>query len=332
MEKAIGGYFELELPRHEEYHKDALRLNSGKNCLEYILRCRKYSKVYLPYYTCDVLLKPFEKLGIAYQFYHINLQFEISEIIDLRKNEALLYTNYYGLKQRYAEQLSKKYGRNLIMDNTQAFFAKPIEGIDTFYTCRKFFGVSDGAYLYTDAKPIDGLQRSVSFNRIAQLIKRIDLSPEAGFEDFHQADEKLAEDEIMLMSRFTDYVMKSIDYQKIALKRRANFMQLHDHLHMSNLLYLPLESDTVPMVYPYLIDGEELRQHLIQNRIFVAKYWPNVMKLTADSSIESYLTRCMVPLPIDQRYDENQMFNITNIIRDYYDTKRKESYITANRG
>ena len=56
MEKAIGGYFELELPLKEEFHKDALRLNSGKNCLEYILRARQYKKVYIPYYTCDVVL------------------------------------------------------------------------------------------------------------------------------------------------------------------------------------------------------------------------------------------------------------------------------------
>ena len=46
--KAIGGYFELELPTHQEFHSDAIALNSGRFCLEYILRCRKYSKVSIP--------------------------------------------------------------------------------------------------------------------------------------------------------------------------------------------------------------------------------------------------------------------------------------------
>ena len=65
-QKAIGGYFELELPKGEEYHKSALSLNSARNCFEYILRVRKYKKVYLPYYTCEVILEPLKKLNIQY--------------------------------------------------------------------------------------------------------------------------------------------------------------------------------------------------------------------------------------------------------------------------
>lgn len=56
MMKPIGGYFELELRQGEHYHKDAIRLNSARNCFEYILLARKYKKVFLPYYTCEVLL------------------------------------------------------------------------------------------------------------------------------------------------------------------------------------------------------------------------------------------------------------------------------------
>ena len=32
---SIGGYFELELPQGEEYHKNAIRLNTGRNAFEY---------------------------------------------------------------------------------------------------------------------------------------------------------------------------------------------------------------------------------------------------------------------------------------------------------
>ena len=74
---SIGGYYSLELPLLTEYHHDAIRLNSGRNCLEYILLSRKYKTVYIPYYICDAILKPFDKLGINYTFYHINFDFEI---------------------------------------------------------------------------------------------------------------------------------------------------------------------------------------------------------------------------------------------------------------
>ena len=53
--KEIGGYFELELHKGGHYHPDALHLNTGRNCFEYILRAKGYKKVYIPYYTCCLL-------------------------------------------------------------------------------------------------------------------------------------------------------------------------------------------------------------------------------------------------------------------------------------
>ena len=179
----IGGYFGLEFAHGVEYHKKAIRLSTGRNCLEYILRAKEYKKVYLPYYTCDVVLEPFMKLGIPYEFYHIDNNFEIRDRFTLKADEALLYVNYYGLKQRYVEQLAEKTRERLIVDNTQAFYAKPIAGIDTFYSCRKFFGVSDGAYLYTNKLLDEKLGLDLSYDRMASLVKRIDLGAEAGYAD-----------------------------------------------------------------------------------------------------------------------------------------------------
>lgn len=34
--KPIGGYFELELPIYPELHANAIALNSGRFCLEYV--------------------------------------------------------------------------------------------------------------------------------------------------------------------------------------------------------------------------------------------------------------------------------------------------------
>ncbi len=66
--EAIGGYFSLELPLQEKYHKNAFQLNTGRNCLEYILLVRGYKKVYLPFYTCEAVMEPINKLGISYEF------------------------------------------------------------------------------------------------------------------------------------------------------------------------------------------------------------------------------------------------------------------------
>jgi len=87
--EAIGGYFSLELPLREEYHKGALRLNTGRNCLEYILRSREYKKVYIPYYTCEVILEPFKKTGTEYEYYHINSELELLSDISVGKTSVM---------------------------------------------------------------------------------------------------------------------------------------------------------------------------------------------------------------------------------------------------
>ena len=310
----IGGYFSLELPRHEEYHKDAIRLNTGRNCLEYILRSRQYKKVYIPYYTCDVVLEPFKKLGVPYEYYHVNIHLEIRDEITLKAGEALLYTNYYGLKQRYVEKLAAQVGYRLIVDNTQAFYAKPVAGIDTFYTCRKFFGVPDGAYLYTDTLLDDDLEQDQSYNRMLSLTKRIDISPEAGYQDFRDTCKALVGQPIKRMSKLTQRMMQGIDYKAVALRRRSNFILLNEGLGKDNNLELPLEDDAVPMVYPYLVPVKGLREKLIDNKVFVARYWPSVLECTTPDDIDYILADQMQPLPIDQRYERNSMMFIQNVI------------------
>lgn len=317
MSEAIGGYFSLELPYVKEYFLDGIRLNTGRNCLEFILHARKFNKVYIPYYTCDVILEPFKKLGIQYEYYHLDIHLEIRDNLDLRKGEALLYTNYYGLKQRYIEYLAKKFGSKLIVDNTQAFYARPIRGIDSFNSCRKFFGVPDGAYVFTDVSSAENFDQDTSCQRMTSLIKRIDKSPEEGFADFHKEGDMLCDQPIRMMSKFTHRMMISIDYAKIAEKRRENYMQLHKTLSDTNDLTFFLEDDTVPMVYPYLVKREGLREFLIKNRIFVARYWPNVLDWTNIDDLEYQIANHLLPLPIDQRYGKNDMQRIIDVIESY---------------
>ncbi len=312
--ESIGGYFELELPQGSEYHSAAIALNTGRNCLEYILRVRGYKRVYLPYYSCDVLLEPFRKLNVKYSFYHINERLELDADIQLSDGEALLYINYFGLKQGYVDALASKYGKQLIVDNTQAFYAKPIEGIDTFYSCRKFFGVADGAYLYCDQKLDMELEQDQSWDRMTHLLKRIDVSPEVAYKDFCRQDEQLKGNSIRTMSQLTRRIMESIDYNLVKTKRRDNYKFLESALSKKNGISLSLADDAVPMVYPYLTTDPELRQRLIDNKIYVATYWPDVLGWCNDNSNDYNLSKYLLPLPIDQRYGKQGMKQIISLI------------------
>lgn len=310
----IGGYFELELAERAEYHSEAIRLNTGRNAFEYILRARGYKRVYLPYYTCEVMLQPLMKLGIEWRFYHINAAFEpVFDFSNIQTDEGFVYTNYFGLKDRYVESLTAKYP-DLIVDNAQAFFSKRHPKVDVFYSPRKFFGLPDGAYLYTDAFLDDSLEQDHSEQRFEHLLLRAEYEPEDGYRYFVQNSRRLDDLAIKKMSHLTRRLLKGIDYTQVSSRRRANFLTLHEALAPLNKLRFELTDNSVPMVYPFYGGLTDLRQRLIENRIYVAQYWPNVIQWTKPDDLERRYTECIVPLPIDQRYTSDDMKRIIAVL------------------
>jgi len=314
--KAIGGYFELELPllpKREHYHANSIKLNTGRCAFEYILRVRNYKKIYLPYYTCDVMLEPIEKLGLEYEFYKVDQNLDPIFDKQIGSGEVFVYNNYFGVKQNTVEKIAQNIN-NIIIDNSQAFFAPVLQGVDTFYSARKFMGVPDGAYLYIDIKSEDSIENDYSYDRCSHLLKRLESDAEAGYVDFCRNDQSLTGQSIKRMSGLTEQLLSRIDYDKIIKCRRENFVSLHCALAESNDFVFDMEAGDVAMVYPYLCEGgADLRRKLIENKIFVAKYWPNVAEWTKEVT-ELYMSENLVLLPIDQRLTENDMQRIIEIV------------------
>ena len=304
----------MELRGGEYYHKGALCLNSARSCFEYVLRARGYKKVYLPYYTCEIMVQPCQLLHVDYEFYHVDRNLEPVFTPELSAGEAFLYTNYFGLKQSCVKRLAQHYGSKLIVDNAQAFFASALPGIDTFYSPRKFFGVPDGGYLYCDALLDMELPQSVSYDRMSHLLKRVDLGAEAGYADFKKNDESLSHQPIMKMSKLTEAILAAIDYENVQIKRKCNFQKLDAALGETNQLHFEMDDKCVPMVYPYLTDDCSLKQKLIENKIFGATYWPNVMDWCKEEDWEYKLAQQACFLPVDQRYGENIINEIVSFL------------------
>jgi hypothetical protein len=313
----IGGYFELELNKGEEYHSNAKKLNLGRTAFEYVLRAKKIKKVFLPYYTCDVVLEPVLRTGITYEFYHIDENLEpVFKFSSLNETDYFLYTNYFGLKDQYVRQLARIVD-NLIIDNSQAFFSMPVQNVDTFYSPRKFFGLPDGAYLYTSADINIVLEKDNSLDRFEHLLGRIEDGPEEFYSRFLINDRSLMGQSIKLMSNITQAILKSIDYMAIAEKRISNFNYLQNSLGTINECRISNELCQAPMVYPYMNCEKNLRSHLIENKIFVAQYWPNLIESCDDRTIEKKFAQNLICLPIDQRYSNKEMQTIIDLIFKY---------------
>lgn len=303
--KEIGGYFGLEINQKFDNIRNSTALNSARNCLKYIIRAYDITEIYVPHYTCSVVLASIRSENCKVKFYHVDERF--APDIDFPKTAFILYTNYFGICAKNVKKLAEIYP-NLIVDNAQAFYM-PKYGIASFNSIRKFFGVPDGALLYSDRLLYQNFEQDVSFQKCSHLLKRVDVGSEFGYQDFKNNDEKLGQEPIKYISNLTKSILNSIDINSAKQIRLQNFKYLHTFLSKTNEFNIELDKDDVPMVYPYLRKNDNLKKGLIQNKIYVATYWEPI------EAQENIFQKYLIPLPIDQRYDESDMEHIIKIIK-----------------
>lgn len=304
--KEIGGYFGLEDLANKEFYGGLLALNSGCNALLYLLKARKIKKLHIPYYLCDSVSNLLRKHGCDFDYYHVDQQFEPIFDQQLAQGEYLYIVNLYGqITEEKTLALKEHYGQ-LILDHSQAFFQKPIEGIDTIYSCRKYFGVPDGAYLATDAVLYEELEQDVSKDRMAHILGRYEGTASEYYADFRSSNDILAEVPLRTMSNLTRNLMGAFDYERSRQIRNENYAYLERELGVDNPLNLTLPEGA--FAYPFLAeDGIPVRNKLAQQKIYIPLLWPNVLDECPEESLEYQYAANILPLPCDQRYGIEDM-------------------------
>ncbi|MCR5089589.1 MAG: hypothetical protein K6C08_08765 [Oscillospiraceae bacterium] len=310
MQTEIGGYLELERFSGSLFHEGALALGSGRACLRWLLRQRGIRKIALPDFLCDVVEETCRDTEVLY--------YPVAE--DLRPAELpedgdcwVYLVNYYG--QLTGEEILAAAERHpkLIVDNAQAYFAPALPGIDTIYTCRKFLGVADGAFLYTDAPQVP-LERDESHTRMGFVLGRFERPAGDFFAEASENNERLSS-EPLRMSALTENLLRAVDYESVKRRRSGNFRRLHAALGEANLL--SLRETEGAYAYPLLLRaGTEVRRKLIEKKIFVPTLWPNVLEDRHAGETARHLARDILPLPCDQRYGPEEMDYIIQSVRE----------------
>ena len=310
--KEIGGYFGLEKLISNEYYPDLKAVNNARCALLYIIEAKHYKKVYLPYFLCDSVRLVLEREKIPFEEYRIDRTFLPVLDVHTKPEEVVYIVNYYGLIcEEQLICLKNRYG-NIVVDNAQAFFAKPVKGIDTLYSCRKFFGVPDGGYAYTDADFQKDIPVDVSMKRMTHLLGRFEGNSASDYYDlFNDNDESFKGIELRLMSKLTHNILGAIDYQAAKCRREENFKYLSKALEKKNSL--KIQCPPGPYAYPFYIqNGMAVKKQLAKRKIYVATLWPNVLGSGLD--IETEFTENILPLPCDQRYSEEDMQRVADAV------------------
>ena len=311
--KEIGGYIEFERYRRPMLHEDAIALNCGRNCLAYLIRARQISKIVLPYFICDSVAMLCRLYNVGYRYYHINGDFTPEEV-KLDKDEWLYIVDYYGqISKNKLERLRDKYIR-VIVDYSQAYFEMPVDKVDSLYTCRKFFGVADGAFLYTDSILNCEFERDESYQRMGFLLGRFERTANEFYDEYVANNEAFINEPIKRMSKLTNNLLRGIDYDFVRQRRTENFAYLHAGL--SNINELALSIPEGAFMYPlYIKTGKKVRELLRDKKIYIPVLWPDVFKICSKNTLEYDMAENILPLPVDQRYDINDMIYLVGEIK-----------------
>ena len=316
-DSSYGGFFGLEGTFGQPFMPDTLYLNSARNCLTALFRTNPVETVHIPYFCCGVVRDSIEKAGAKVCFYHVDEKLEISPDAEIPQHAVILYVNYFGIKSAYATRLAQHFPR-MVLDNSQALYSKARGTFATVYSPRKFMGVPDAGLLDT-ALPVNISDvREDCVPLLAHLVRRIDLSPEETYLSFLNAECLMSKLTPKRISGFSERLLDTINHQEIIDRRSANANLASLLLGQFNALSVPSEFAEPPLCYPLYIPscGNSLRKKLINKRIFIATYWPEVRDECAANSCEHSFVDHLLPIPIDQRYSLDDVNKCCNSIID----------------
>lgn len=317
----IGSFLELDLRYTGEFYSgyDVARLNIARAGIYHCLKVLQCDTIYLPYYECYTVRDFLLSKGIKVHYYKISDDFG-PQIGFVEKGAAVLFVNYFGIMGfERMKSIVEEY-ENVIIDNAQAFYSAPIDKCLNVYSPRKFFGVPDGCYVIGDGAAATFLEEyplDYSSSTAGFLLERIEIGCNKAYSSRMKNEERIDRSDSMRMSKLTHALLANVPYDDIRNKRIKNFLHAHSLYKKINLIdpIRYIDEHCVPLVYPLVIDDGEIVDKLNRNQIYTGRWWNYLLSETDNTSFESLLSSYMVPIPIDQRYDKDDIEYVYNNLK-----------------
>lgn len=324
----IGSFIEMQLPKGTEYYSgdtiremDIVRLNSGRAALWHAFRITGCSSIWIPYYQCDTVRSFFIQMHVQIKYYHIDDHFRPIDVHQ-KPDEAIMLVNYYGVMADYRMIALSGCFKNVIIDNSQSFYANPIDNCQNVYSTRKFFGVPDGAYVIgkNASSFLSEYEQGYSSDTSLFLLQRIEYGCEGkAYKSRMENEQRIAKESIRLMSKLTRTILCGTDYQEASAKRKENFQIAKELFDSQNLIQVSKFTDSlcIPMVYPLVVEDDSLLTKLLEVKHFQGHWWSYLTKEMPKNTFEHWISRYMIPITIDQRYEANSLLPFFHSLLDF---------------
>jgi hypothetical protein len=199
----------------------------------------------------------------------------------------------------------------VIVDQTQALFARGPESAWRFTSARKWFGVPDGGFLWGPrALPAQAPRPLASLP--THLVERRWGDPARAYVAYLSAEANF-DTEIAPISTTSVSLLRGVDADLVRVRRRRNFEILHSRLAAYNTLETTLPLDGAPFCYPFLPQAELSREALAREGIYVPQFWADCLaRGRSGFDWEKDLSCRLLPLPLDHRYVDSDMLRVAD--------------------
>ncbi len=303
-------------------------------------------KVLIPAYTCQTVITPFEEAGWQCEYYSITRDLRIDlegleNAIAKHKPSLLVVHPYFGmdLNEEELDVLNgvKENGIAIVVDLTQCLFSAKQYSFASFIVAsyRKWMPIPDGGYLinntgtvriqqpeteneeFTDREIAAMYLRGQYFGNGEQRTKSISIR-------LSKSADHIAESNITphKMSQVAYKLLINEDLDKNQKSRFTNYTYLFDKIRESERITKVCHNmaavTSAPLYFTIFVqDRQSLQRLLAQDSIYAPVIWPvENERVLIDDEIR-YIYKHILAIPCDQRYDEDDMHRVVEIINKY---------------
>ena len=332
-------------------------LASGRDALHWIilsLGLQRGSRVLLPSYLCEEVVAPFLAHGMDVDFYRVTRDLQVDRA-DLGRRlisetRLVLYIHYFGFPTEFPGKpvASMAPSAVVIEDSSHSFLSRfdaaQGHGDIWFASYRKLLPLPDGAVVCWSGKSVQtfhpfrahnslGHVAAVGYRSVGAMLKslwllRPGLFPKRVFRQFFFWSRRRLEhySKPAPMSMVSKRLLKRMDIEGIVSARRRNFSHLLSALDGSEEvrpLYSSLPEGVCPLGFPLLAeDRPRLLQHLIESKVYPPVHWELPGLVPRSEFPDSWhVSDRILTLPVDQRYDEEDMARIAGLVRSFRSQK-----------
>lgn len=337
--RAIGGVFPLAQKTAPQDGKTLIQLwsdnahavhcfHNARSALHHVITDLAPKRLWLPAYLCPDILQATSEASTEIRYFNLtkDLQPDTGFLAPrLQGDDVILTINYFGRgpADAWLQFIENRSGTIWIEDCAQVIDTGAISTSDfCIYSPRKILGVPDGGILVDKV----GL---VSAPRLTPLVDREFMLPcrlraedprDLNNEEWFSAFQRVEQAQTVSLEKISDVaqtVLETTPLKPMSNARLRNYNFLHDRLG-DIALYPESAKRWIPLCFPVLSDNADgLVGYLAQNRIFCPRYWRDLPVGTGAFADAHMLSNMIVGLPCDQRYSEQDMDRIVNLVRTF---------------